>query len=134
MTSTISPSSTTSSSTTSSSASSSTRGSAQSSSRLAANLTIASGRVSHTLGGTDVAATCGLVMPEQSASYLVVSNTGTAPAEIKGITFSYVEMMTSSGTPTGSCTVAVNATEYITLKGVGADPATSGELFTVSIS
>jgi hypothetical protein len=64
----------------------------------------------------------------------VVSNTGTAPGEIKGITFSYVEMMTSSGAPSNSCTVGVGATEYITLNGVGADPATAGALFSVSIS
>jgi hypothetical protein len=97
-------------------------------------LTIVSGRVSHTLGGTDVAATCGLSMPAQGASYLVVSNTGTVPVEIKGITFSYVEMMTSSGAPTSSCTVGVGATAYITLKGIGAEPATAGALFSVSIS
>jgi len=97
-------------------------------------LTIVSSRVSHTLAGIDVAATCGTVMPVQGASYLVVSNTGTAPAEIKSITFSYVEMMTSSGAPTSSCTVGVGATEYVTLKGIGADPATAGELFNVSLS
>jgi hypothetical protein len=73
-------------------------------------------------------------MPAQGASYLAVSNTGTAPAEIKAITFSYVEMMTSSGAPTSSCTVGVGATEYITLTGIGADPATAGTLFSVSIS
>ena len=133
MMSTVSPSSTTSSSM-ASSTSSSTQSSVQSSSREAANLTMPSGRVSHKLGGADVAATCGPTMPSQGASYLVVTNSGTAPAEIKAITFSYVEMMTSSGAPTGQCTVGVGATEYITLTGVGADPATAGGLFTVALS
>jgi sorbitol-specific phosphotransferase system component IIA len=97
-------------------------------------LTIVSGRVSHKLSGADVAATCGLALPAQGASYIVVTNHGTAPADISRITFSYVEMMTSSGAPTGACTVGVGGTEYITLTGIGADPASAGELFNVSLS
>jgi hypothetical protein len=115
-------------------ASSSSKSSAQSSSSQAAKLHIVALHVSHTLSGATVAATCAPTTPAQGASYLKVTNNGTAPAEIVGISFNYVEMMTESGAPTGTCTVAAGATEYITLRGIGEDPATAGQLFTVSIT
>jgi hypothetical protein len=108
--------------------------STQSSSRQAAHLRIISARVSHALSGAPVAATCGPVMPAQGASYVVVTNDGTAANTIKGITFSYVEMMSRSGAPTGACVVGAGATEYITLTGVGEDPATAGEPFSILLN
>jgi hypothetical protein len=113
--------------------SSSTKSSAQSSANQAAKLQIVAGHVSHTLGGADLAATCSLTMPAQGASYLEVTNNGTAPAEINTIAFSYVEMAMSSGAPTGACVVGAGATEYITLTGIGMDAATAGAPFTLTL-
>jgi len=52
---------------------------------------------------------------------------------VSRIDISYVEMMTSSGSPIGSCTIAVGTTEYITLSGVGSDPANAGAQFVLSL-
>ena len=115
-------------------ASSSSKGGTQSTSSQAAKLQILASHVSHSMSGVTLAATCGLTMPDQGASYLKVTNNGTAPADITGITFSYVEMGIDSGAPTGACTVAVGATLYITMTGIGMDMATMGEAFSVSIT
>ncbi len=114
--------------------SSSSQTSAQSSSSgQAANLQIVAARVSHAVAGTPVAGTCSGTMPPAGASYIEVTNNGTASASINKIVFDYVEMMTESGAPTGACVVAAGATEYITLTGVGVDTANAGEAFTVSV-
>ncbi len=72
-------------------------------------------------------------MPAPGASYLQVTNNGTAAADVTGISISYVEMMTSSGAPSNDCLVGVGATEYITLTGVGADPTDAGIPYTLTI-
>jgi hypothetical protein len=100
-----------------------------------AQLEIPASYVSHSLNGDSVAATCGPTMPAAGASYLEVANTGTAPSTIDTISFSYIDMttVTDSGAPTGACTVAAGAIEYVTLMGVGVNVASVGEQFTVSV-
>jgi hypothetical protein len=72
-------------------------------------------------------------MPPSGTSFLQVTNNGTAAAEVTGISISYVEMMTSSGAPSNNCVVGVGATEYVTLTGVGADPATPGTPYSLTL-
>jgi hypothetical protein len=72
-------------------------------------------------------------MPASGASYIKVTNNGTVSAVITSISISYVEMMTSTGSTSNDCPVGIGATEYITLTGVGADPATAGLPYTLSV-
>jgi hypothetical protein len=119
---------------TSSMTSSSSQTSALASSGQGAQLKITASPVSHSLSGSQLTATCGLTKPAQGASYLQVTNTGTAPSTISNISFNYVDMGTESGKPTGTCSVAAGATAYITFTGIGNDMATAGEMFNVSIT
>jgi hypothetical protein len=114
--------------------SSSTNSSSQSSPGETASLQIAADHVSPGLSGAAVDATCGLAMPAQGASYLEVTNNGTAPTVIDRISFNYALMAMGSGVPMGDCAVAVGATVYITLTGIGMNMATAGETFTVELS
>src|ERR1700730_15781221 len=70
---------------TSSMMSSSTQSQTQSSSGPGAHLQVVANHVSHSLGGFAFAATCGVTAPAQGASYLKVTNNGTAPAKITNI-------------------------------------------------
>jgi len=76
-------------------------------------------------------------MPAQGASYLEVTNNGTAPSVINNISFSYMQVMETpiweTGGPTGACTLGPGATDYITLTGVGVDLAAEGEAFWVTV-
>lgn len=117
------------------SATTSTQSGAQSTSGQAAQLGIPASYVSHLLNGDSVAATCGTAMPAPGASYLEVTNTGTAPSVINTISFSYIDMstVTDSGAPSGVCSVAAGATVYITVTGIGVNVAGAGESFSVSV-
>lgn len=113
----------------------STQSSAHSSIGQGADLQIAASYISHSLSGTAVAATCGPAMPAGGVSYLEVTNNGTASSNITGLTFVYVDMPTNdSGAPTGACTVAVGATEYITLTGIGMDVTGGKDVYTASVT
>ena len=81
-----------------------------------------------------MAASCGPSAPVQGASYLQVANNGTVSATIMTIAFNYVDMVTSTGAPSGNCVIAAGTTTYITLTGIGTDPATAGEPFNVSLT
>ena len=120
----------------SSAATSSPQGGGQTTSSLGAQLGIESTSVSHLLSTTHFSATCGVVAPAQGASYIEVTNSGSAPAAISSVSFSYIDMtpVTDSGAPSGDCTVGAGATEYITFMGIGQDRAYTGVSFTVTVN
>jgi hypothetical protein len=106
---------------------------AQSTSNQTVKLKIVAGHVSHTLGGMPVGASCSSTMPAQGSSYLQVTNSGTAPTEVNTIAYSWGAMSESSGAPTGGCVIAIGATEYIKLTGIGMDTASPGDSFSVQL-
>ena len=114
--------------------SSTTQAASQSSSGQGAQLHIATSKFAHSLSGMQVAFTCGSTTPAQGASYLQVTNSGTAPSVISNVSFNYVDMGTESGAPTGDCTIGAGATVYITFSGIGMDMAGAGEMYNVSIT
>jgi hypothetical protein len=117
----------------SSTTSSSTQTTTQTSTNQTANLQIVAGHISHTLGGTNVGGTCSTTMPAQGASYVEVTNNGTAPSVINTIAYSYGAMSESQGAPSGTCVIGAGATEYIKLTGIGMDAASTGDVFNIQL-
>lgn len=115
-----------------------TTSSSQSSSQSSSGtpmLEIASFYVSHSTSFTAVTVACVSSAPAQGASYIEVTNNGTAPSVINAVAFSYVDMaqITDTGAPSGDCTVAPGATIYLVVTGIGENVATQGEQFSVSV-
>jgi len=119
---------------TTSSMSTATMTTTQSSTSGGAQLHITSWSVSANIAGEPVTATCGTSMPGSGANYIAVTDSGTAPSVITNLSFSYLDMATEAGAPTGTCTINPGTTTYITLSGIGIDMATSGNPFTVSLT